>query len=104
MNNPIKLAHVNDVPEGKAVIVRIPDGEEIALFKVKGHIYAINNACPHMGAPLGEGRLQGDIVTCPLHAWEFNVKTGECINIPGEDVACYSLDIRDGEIFLNQPP
>ena len=98
----IKLANVNDIPEGKGIIVPAPHGQEIALFKIKGQIYALDNACPHMGGPLGEGEIEGCTVTCPWHGWQFDIKNGTCVNMPGEEAAAIPITVKDGEIFLKQ--
>ena len=76
-------------------IKRIP----IAIFNIKGNFYAINNTCPHMGGSLGEGNLSESIVTCPLHAWKFDVKTGLCPVADNIKVASYKVKI-DGEKIL----
>lgn len=52
------------------------------VFNVDGTYYAAQDVCPHKGAPLSAGDLEGDVVICPLHAWEFNVRTGECVSMP----------------------
>jgi nitrite reductase/ring-hydroxylating ferredoxin subunit len=49
----------------------------VALFNVDDQFYALDGICPHQGGPLGKGRLQGEIVTCPWHGWQFNVRTGQ---------------------------
>lgn len=100
MNTLIKLANIEDIPFGKSLIVAIPDGTEIALFNVNGNIFAIDNACPHMGGPLGKGVLEGCIVTCPWHDWQFDVTNGNCVNMPGDDARSISVEIRENEIFL----
>lgn len=97
---PIKLANKCDIPEGKSVVVLGPNGQEIALFKIKGAIWALDNACPHEGGPLGEGTIERDCVICPWHAWTFNIPTGECLNMPGEDAKRIPLLIIEDEIFL----
>lgn len=96
----MKLANIEDVPPGKSIVVLINDGREIALFNVDGNIYALDNACPHMGGPLGEGELENGCVTCPWHGWQFDVKTGACANMPGQDALPVAIEIKDTEIFL----
>ena len=64
---------------GKLVHV---DEQEIALFKVGGNYYALENACPHAGGPLADGELEGDVVTCPWHGSQFNVMTGAVVGPP----------------------
>jgi nitrite reductase/ring-hydroxylating ferredoxin subunit len=64
---------------GKLVEV---NGQDIALFKADGNYYAIENTCPHAGGPLAEGELEGEVVTCPWHGSQFNVKTGAVVAPP----------------------
>ena len=57
-------------------------GQSLAIFKVGGNYYAIENTCPHAGGPLAEGTLAGEEVTCPWHGSRFNVKTGAVLGPP----------------------
>ncbi len=49
----------------------------IALYHVDEEIYGLDGVCPHQGGPLGKGMLEGCIVTCPWHGWQFDVATGQ---------------------------
>lgn len=100
-NLKVKLAHVTDIPEEGGIVVTAPDGTEIALFKRSEEIYALENACPHQGGPLGEGTLEGGCVTCPWHGWQFDIQTGSCQNMPGEDARTIPIEVVNGEIFLS---
>ncbi len=73
-------------------------GKAIALFNVGGKIYALDNTCLHQGGPLGEGRLEGEVVTCPWHMWEFNVRTGEKVGEPSLRVATYPVQVDGDDI------
>jgi nitrite reductase/ring-hydroxylating ferredoxin subunit len=75
-------------------------GTSIALFNVAGKFYATRNACIHRGGPLGEGHLEGVRVTCPWHAWEFDVTSGECSTMKGAKQITYSTRIEKGEIWV----
>ena len=101
MPKPLKLANVTDIPEGKSIVVRTHDGSEIALFKIEGKIYALENVCPHMGGPLGEGEIEKCLVTCPWHGWQFDIKSGACENMPGEDAKSYKIKVIGEEVFLD---
>lgn len=57
-------------------------GQSIALFKQNGNYYAIENTCTHRGGPLSEGMLAGNVVTCPWHGAEFDIKTGAVLSPP----------------------
>lgn len=98
---PIKLAHVNDIPEGKSIIVNGPNGLEIALFNVDGRIYALNNLCPHMGGPLGEGCLNHYMISCPWHGWEFDVRDGRCENMPSDNARSIPIYIENDYVYLS---
>ena len=52
-------------------------GRHILLANVDGELYAMDNVCSHRGCPLAEGYLEGNIVTCPCHGAQFDVRTGE---------------------------
>lgn len=95
-----KLANVEDIPEGTGIIVSAPDGTEIALFKKGSEILALENTCPHQGGPLGEGTIEDGCVTCPWHGWQFDLTTGLCQNMPGEDVRTIPVEVVQGGIFL----
>jgi nitrite reductase (NADH) small subunit len=71
----IPVATSDEMPPGSRKTVFVGD-REVALFNVAGTLYAIENTCPHQGGPLGEGWLEGTVVTCPWHAWCFDLRTG----------------------------
>lgn len=95
-----KLANTQDIQEGKAIIVKGPAGTEIALFKSEGEIFALENSCPHMGGPLAQGEIENCFVTCPWHGWQFDIKTGICENMPGDDAKKIEIVLIGDEIFL----
>lgn len=99
INNPAKnVCKTADIPAGSSKVVSW-NNEEIALFNVDNQFYAISNACAHKGGPLGEGTCDGKIVTCPWHAWQFDVATGKCTRNDTK-VKKYELEIINGEIFI----
>ena len=95
-----KLADTKDIPLGKSIIVLSPKGQEIAIFNIDGEFYALENLCPHQGGPLGEGDIEDSCVTCPWHGWQFDIATGECINVPGESTAKIDIKIAEDAIYL----
>ena len=94
-----KVATVAEIPLGTGIKVTIDD-EDIALFNCGGEFFAISDLCPHRGAPLSEGFLELDKVFCPLHCFDFNLKTGECGVAPHLTVATYPTKIEDGDVFI----
>jgi nitrite reductase/ring-hydroxylating ferredoxin subunit len=77
------------------------EGKPVAVANVDGKFYAINNTCLHRGGPLGQGPLEGKIVTCPWHGWEYDVTTGKISQNPAVGVNSYPVEIRGDEIFVN---
>jgi nitrite reductase (NADH) small subunit len=77
------------------------EGKPVAVANVDGKFYAINNTCLHRGGPLGQGPLEGKIVTCPWHGWEYDVTTGKISQNPAVGVNSYPIEIRGDEIFIN---
>ncbi len=75
MSKFVPVAQVADIPSGESRAYVVGD-REVAVFNVDGVFHAIENACPHQGGPLAEGWIEGNIVTCPWHAWCFDVTTG----------------------------
>jgi nitrite reductase/ring-hydroxylating ferredoxin subunit len=63
-------------------------GRRLALFNVDGKIHAMDDTCPHAGAPLSDGRLSGCVITCPWHGWSFDVTNGR---MPGSEQDCQTV-------------
>ena len=96
----VKVATVGQIPQGEMIVVEV-DGEEVALANVGGEIFALSNSCSHRGGPLGEGLLAGDVVECPFHAGQFNVRTGEAIGAPAtEPVQTYRVQVDGDDISV----
>jgi NAD(P)H-dependent nitrite reductase small subunit len=89
---------VSDLPPdtGRQVTV---GGKDVALFNVGGTVYALDNTCPHRGGPLAEGEIEGCAVTCPWHAWTFDLKTGESLT-DDLKVACYEVKVEGGAVLV----
>jgi nitrite reductase/ring-hydroxylating ferredoxin subunit len=79
-------------------------GRNIAVFNVDGKLYAIDNDCTHVGGPLAEGFVSGEIVTCPWHAAQFDLRTGQVLDGPAsENVHVYPVRISGDEVELELP-
>ena len=75
------VARTGDIPE-KSLRVFLVEGRRVAVSRVEGAFYAIDDVCTHDDGPLGEGVLDGDQVECPRHGARFSVKTGEALTMP----------------------
>ncbi|MBI4514192.1 MAG: Rieske 2Fe-2S domain-containing protein [Deltaproteobacteria bacterium] len=90
-----RVTALRDIPSGQGRAFEV-NGKKIAVFNVKGRYYAIDGTCKHKGGPLGEGDLEGTVVTCPWHGWTYDVTTGVSPDDPACAVACYEVR-TDGE-------
>ncbi len=93
----VTVAKLNELAVGTAKTVEV-NGKEIALYNVDGKIYATDNTCLHQGGPLGEGTLQGYVITCPWHMWEYDVRTGENLDDKTLKLATYPVQVEGDEI------
>ncbi len=96
----ITVAKIADLKPGQAKII-LAGGQEIALFNVGGSFYATSNVCLHMAGPLGEGDLSDQVVSCPYHGWQYDVKTGECFTLPGMKIQTYPVQIMGEEVQIS---
>lgn len=95
----VKVAATGDIPEGEGRCFDVGD-QQVAIFNVEGTYHALDNVCPHQGGPLGEGELDGKMVTCPWHAWDFDVTTGENSEDPDEKQTVYPVKVDGDDILV----
>jgi nitrite reductase (NADH) small subunit/3-phenylpropionate/trans-cinnamate dioxygenase ferredoxin subunit len=95
----ITVGRVEDVPPGRGATVELAGGKELALYNVNGEFHAIENFCPHKGAPLADGRLCAHTVECDWHGWRFDVRTGQCLTNHA-NVESYDVIVEDGWIKI----
>ena len=99
MADYIRVARADEIPAGVGRTVEV-EGKTIAVFNVDGSLYAIDDTCVHRGGPLGQGSLDGNVVSCPWHSWRFDVATGACLTNPRAQVGCYPVKIEGSEVWV----
>ncbi|AYF86510.1 Rieske 2Fe-2S domain-containing protein [Pseudomonas sp. JS3066] len=77
------------------------DGKSLVLFNQNGEIYAIDEGCPHNGASLFSGRLEGRLLRCPAHGLRFDLATGCVPGVSGFGVATYAVELQQGRCFID---
>jgi nitrite reductase/ring-hydroxylating ferredoxin subunit len=114
------IATTTEIPSGGRKIVEVA-GRSIGIFNIGGAFVALRNRCPHQGGPLCEGRLlglveatapgmysysrPGEMLRCPWHGWEFDVRTGQSWYDPERTrVRRYPLSIEEGRPGLAPAP
>jgi nitrite reductase (NADH) small subunit len=100
MPNFVRVAATTDIPNGQGKTLEV-NGKQIAVFHCDGAFYAIDNTCKHQGGPLGEGELDGTIVTCPWHGWTYDVTTGVSPDDPDCAVARYEVKVAGSDVMVD---
>ncbi len=95
----VDVAASSALLEKKTLVVTV-NGREVCLVRVDGVAYGVDNLCPHRGGLLGSGDLSGHHLYCPLHAWAFDVRTGEGFFPKGASVIVYETQERDGRLYV----
>ena len=94
-----RAATAGEVSPGQGHRVTI-GGTEIAIFQIDGQLYAIDDVCTHGFASLCDGFVDGDRIECPLHAGQFEIKTGKAVEAPCTiDLRTYPVR-REGDVIL----
>ena len=93
----VRVTGTGDVKAGHGIVAEV-NGKTLAIFNVDGQFRAIDNTCLHRGGPLGEGEVEGNVVTCPWHGWQYNLETGVCVNNPAAKVECYQVKVEGEDV------
>jgi nitrite reductase (NADH) small subunit len=91
------VAKVDEIDPGTLACVRV-DEEELALARIDGEFYAVQGHCLHLQGPLCEGRLEGHVLSCPWHGWQYDVRTGENEFDRAIKLETYDVQVEDGEV------
>ncbi len=102
MSEFTSVAKLSEIEEGKGKKVTVND-QELALFKINGKVYAIQENCPHQGGPLSDGDLDGNVVMCPWHGMTYDLTTGKAA--PGAwnpefSVRTYKVKVEGEDIMV----
>jgi len=103
MSEFVPVATLDEMPPGSRKLV-VVGNREIALFNVAGALFAIENTCPHQGGPLVEGWLEGTIVTCPWHAWCFDLRNGKMTLGDFASVDTFDVQVEGAVVSISPEP
>lgn len=97
------VADAREIAPGQAKAVDV-GGRRIALFNLNGTFYAMDDACPHRGGPLSEGEINGTTVTCPWHAAQFDIPSGQHLSPPAaRGVGSYKVSVDGTAVSVELP-
>lgn len=99
----VRVCDMADLAGRLGVVARLGDlpTGPVAVYHFSGKVVAAGDVCPHAGALLSEGALEGAVITCPLHGSQFDVCTGERLRGPADvDIKTHHVEIEGGQVFL----
>ena len=79
------------------------EGMSIAIANVGGKLYAFEDSCPHMGARLSNGNLEGAVITCPEHSSKFDVTTGKALAVSDSPLTTYEVKVEGDRVLVRLP-
>jgi nitrite reductase/ring-hydroxylating ferredoxin subunit len=98
----IKIGATAELPPG--TLMEVVQGEKLyAVCNIDGEFRALSGVCPHHGGPLGQGALEGSLVTCPWHAWQFESSNGACTFNNDLRIPVYPVRVEDNHILVDLP-
>ncbi len=87
---------------------QFPDGlhpvllgrKRVVIARLEGRLYAFDALCPHAQGPMEKSEIEGSIVSCPLHAWRYDLQLGGKELHGYRDLATYEVRVTDGQVFV----
>jgi nitrite reductase/ring-hydroxylating ferredoxin subunit len=101
MNEKRFVCNRDKVKSGKPFIMNLAPDEQIAIFYAAGQYFALENRCPHAGAFLHEGIVEGTVLTCHWHGWRFDLQTGRSLTEYWASVKTYPVHLLDEKIYIS---
>lgn len=97
----LQLCEAGEVAPGGMLRVQLEGMDPLLVCNVDGKLYAVDDECTHAIASLSEGRLQGNIVFCPLHGGSFDVCSGKAKSLPCKQaLRTWPIEVTDGKVYL----
>jgi nitrite reductase (NADH) small subunit len=107
MSEFVTVGKVDEFQEGIGRAFPV-NGRMVAVFRKGDSFHAIDDMCPHMGASLSTGYVEGNAVTCPWHAWRFCVKDGTWLDNPKAKIRTDAYPVRvvgdEIQVSIPEPP
>lgn len=103
MDEFLKIADLSELHDGKGIARKL-DADDIALVKLDDGVHAFVNTCPHQHTPLVDkygGQIAGENLTCPMHGWTYDLKTGKCLNESGR-LKKLDVKLEGGSVYVRR--
>jgi nitrite reductase/ring-hydroxylating ferredoxin subunit len=96
----LRLCAIEDIPLGEMKQFDLKE-DEILVVNLKGQLYCLEGRCSHAGAPLAEGSMEGEVLTCPWHYSQFKITDGSVLRGPANvSLRVYRTEVKEGQLFV----
>jgi 3-phenylpropionate/trans-cinnamate dioxygenase ferredoxin subunit len=96
----VRVAKVSDLADPGKALIEVDD-RLVALFKVGGQFFALDDVCTHDGGPLAEGTLDDHTIACPRHGAKFDIRSGKALTMPAtQPTAVHEVKVVGDEVFV----
>ncbi len=89
----VAVCRVEDIPPGRGWPVTVGH-HRIAVFRTTGGLRAVDNRCSHVGNPIDDGSVSGEVMTCPWHGWRYDLRTGDHLTAFGHRSGLRTWPVR----------
>ncbi|WP_321921225.1 Rieske (2Fe-2S) protein [Paraburkholderia guartelaensis] len=100
MTREVPVGMADELAPGQRKLVFV-DGRSIVLFNIEGQMHAIDNSCPHNGASLASGPLEGCMLRCPAHGLRFDVRSGCMPGAGGLKLTTFPVRAVEGKLLVS---
>jgi toluene monooxygenase system ferredoxin subunit len=97
-----RVASLSDIWDGEMMACHAGP-HRVLLVRHEGVLRAYEDRCCHLGVPLSKGELQGGVLTCYAHHWQYDVRTGRGINPANAELRAFPVQVSNGDILVNPP-
>jgi 3-phenylpropionate/trans-cinnamate dioxygenase ferredoxin subunit len=99
----LDIAPESELPNGERLFIEV-EGKSLVIFNIAGQYYSIGDICSHDDGPVGDGDIEGHNIVCPRHGGEFDVRTGQAVQMPAVvDIPAYPVRVVSGMIQVGIP-
>jgi nitrite reductase/ring-hydroxylating ferredoxin subunit len=95
----IRVCGEQDLTEGNVKTARVL-ARTVAVIRIDGEFYGLEAGCKHMKASIARGKIEGHTIICPAHGWQYDIKTGACLNEPWAQLKTFPVVVEDGQVFV----
>lgn len=96
----VEICGADRLWDGEMECFRVGD-TDILLLKINGQFHAYQGHCPHQGAALAEGELEGGLLTCTAHRWQFDAANGQGVNPRSAHLKCFPVHIVERKVLID---